>query len=108
MLILLCQLLFIIRLRAVSLFSWSVEQNALDTQMTMRVTEGAALVSCVLRLRHSTLTRAWTLLPKSEEKERPLTVLYIMRELPCKIYTQKVELANGTYLENLLSYKILI
>ena len=29
------------RLRAVSLFSWSVEQNARDTQMTMRVTEGA-------------------------------------------------------------------
>ena len=30
-----------IRLRAVSLFSWSVEQNARDTQMTTRVTEGA-------------------------------------------------------------------
>ena len=29
------------RLRAVSLFSWSVEQNARDTQMTTRVTEGA-------------------------------------------------------------------
>ena len=29
------------RLRAVSLFSWSVEQNARDTQMTARVTEGA-------------------------------------------------------------------
>jgi len=28
------------RLRAVSLFSWSVEQNARDTQMTTRVTEG--------------------------------------------------------------------
>ena len=27
------------RLRAVSLFSWSVEQNARDTQMTTRVTE---------------------------------------------------------------------
>ena len=75
MLILLCQLLYIIRLRAVSLFSWSVEQNPRDTQMTTRVTEGAALVSRVLRLRHSTLVRAWTtLLPKSEEKGRPLTV----------------------------------
>ena len=31
----------VIRLRAVSLFSWSVEQNARDTQMTTRVTEGA-------------------------------------------------------------------
>ena len=29
------------RLRAVSLFSWSVEQNARDTQMTTRVNEGA-------------------------------------------------------------------
>ena len=29
------------RLRAVSLFSWSVGQNARDTQMTTRVTEGA-------------------------------------------------------------------
>ena len=28
------------RLRAVSLYSWSVEQNARDTQMTTRVTEG--------------------------------------------------------------------
>ena len=30
-----------LRLRAVSLFSWSVEQNARDTQMTTRVTEDA-------------------------------------------------------------------
>ena len=29
------------RLRTVSLFSWSIEQNARDTQMTTRVTEGA-------------------------------------------------------------------
>ena len=29
------------RLRAVSLLSWSVEQNGRDTQMTSRVTEGA-------------------------------------------------------------------
>ena len=31
----------IVRLRAVSLFSWSFEQNARDTQMITRVTEGA-------------------------------------------------------------------
>ena len=31
----------LVRLRAVSLFSWSVEQNARDTQITTRVTEGA-------------------------------------------------------------------
>ena len=28
------------RLRAVSLFSWSIEQNARDTQMTTRFSEG--------------------------------------------------------------------
>ena len=64
------------RLRAVSLFSWSVEQNARDTQMTTRVTEGArrerlsslaaALVSRVSRLRRSTLARACTPLTKRE------------------------------------------
>ena len=42
--------------------------------MTTRMTEGAALVSCVLQLRHSMLARAWTLLPKSEVKERVLVV----------------------------------
>ena len=31
------------RLRAVSLFSWSVQQNVRDTQMTTRVTKGARL-----------------------------------------------------------------
>ena len=50
------------RLRAVSLFSWSVEQNARDTQMTTCMTEGA------------TLARACTPLSKSEEKERLLAV----------------------------------
>ena len=43
--------------------SWSVEQNARDTQMTTRVTEGAR------RER-----RACTPLTKSEEKERLLAV----------------------------------
>ena len=64
--------------RAVSLFSWSVEQNARDTQMTTRVTEGArraaVLASHVSRLRRSTLARACTPLTKSEEKERLLAV----------------------------------
>ena len=69
----------VIRLRAVSLFSWSVEQMAPDTQMTTRVTEGArrerhALVSRVSRLRRSTLSRASTSLTKSEQKERLLAV----------------------------------
>ena len=59
------------RLRAVSFFSWSVEQNARDTQMTTRVTEGAALVSRVSRLRRSTRARARAL-PK--EKQRLLVV----------------------------------
>ena len=61
------------RLRAVSLFPWSVAQNTRDTQMTTRVTEGAKrerhdLVSRVSRPRRSTLARACTLLTKSEEK----------------------------------------
>ena len=67
------------RLRAVSLFPWSVAQNTRDTQMTTRVTEGAKrerhdLVSRVSRPRRSTLARACTLLTKSEEKERLLAV----------------------------------
>ena len=82
------------RLRAVSLFSWFVKQNARDTQMTTRVTEAAktgeaaALVSCVSRLasrvsqlRRSTLARACTPLTKSEEKERLLAV-YISYAIP--------------------------
>ena len=62
------------RLRAVSLFPWSVAQNTRDTQMTTRVTEGAKrerhdLVSRVSRPRRSTFARACTLLTKSEESE---------------------------------------
>ena len=47
------------RLQAVSLFSWSVEQNARDTQMTTRVNEGAR-----------------ALRTKSEEKERLVAVYF--------------------------------
>ena len=43
------------RLQAVSLFSWSVEQNARDTQMTTRVTEGARMCPRFSRLRASPL-----------------------------------------------------
>ena len=69
------------RLRAVSLFSWSVKQNARDKQMTTRVTVGARreshyLVSRVSRFRRSTLARACTPLTKSEEKERLLAVYW--------------------------------
>ena len=70
------------RLRTVSLFSWSVEQNARDTQMTTRVTEGArrerlsslaaALVSRVGFAAQR--SRACTPLSKSEETERLLAV----------------------------------
>ena len=64
------------RLRAVSLFSWSVEQNARDTQMTTRVTEGARWGSLFFfsgcHPRFSILSRAWTPLTKSKEKERLL------------------------------------
>ena len=70
------------RLRAVSLFSWSVGQTMRDTQMTTCVTKGtrlerpAALVSRLSRLCHSTLALAFTCTPraKSEEKERLLAV----------------------------------
>ena len=45
------------RLRAVSLFSWSIEQNARDTQMTTRVKardgRGTTLVSRVLAAQRS-------------------------------------------------------
>ena len=69
-----------LRLRAVSLFSWSLERNARDTQLTSRVTEGTstgeeiALVSRVSRLRRSKLARACTPHTKSKEKERLLAV----------------------------------
>ena len=48
-----------IRLRAVSLFSWSVEQNARDTQMTTRVTEGASFIRRGSPLRSNPFTEEW-------------------------------------------------
>ena len=70
-----------------SLFSWSVEQNARDTQMNTRVTEGArrerlffllGLPPSFLASRgfaaQRSLARAYTPLTKSEEKERLLAV----------------------------------
>ena len=54
------------RLQAVSLLSWSVEQNARDTQMTTRVTGDAR--------RERRLARECTPHTKSEEKERSLAV----------------------------------
>ena len=50
-----------IRLRAVSLFSWPVEQNAQDTQMTMHVTEG---------MRRPCFSCAWALLSINLKKKR--------------------------------------
>ena len=68
-------------LRAVSLFSWCIEQNARDTQTTTRVTEGArrerhekreAVVSFffsgLASRDRSTLARTNSLHMKSEEK----------------------------------------
>ena len=58
-----------LRPRAAPLFSYSVEQNARDTKVTTRVTEGAIRerppLACAL---------ACTLLTKSEEKERLFAV----------------------------------
>ena len=74
------------RLRAVSLFSWSVEQNAQDTQMAARVTEGATperhggcrpRFSGLATLPLNAHSQACTLVTKSEEKERLLAV-YLM------------------------------
>ena len=67
------------RLQAVTLFSWSVKQNAPDTQIITRATEGAkrdrhALVFRVLRLCCLTLAGLCTSHTKSEEKERLLAV----------------------------------
>ena len=70
------------RLRAVSLFSWSVEQNARDTQMTTRVTEGARRRPCF-----SQRSRACTPLTKSEEKERLLAVYSVDRQSRLGSYT---------------------
>ena len=50
-----------IRLRAVSLFSWPVEQSTQDTQMTTRVTEG---------MRRPCFSRAWALLLINLKKKR--------------------------------------
>ena len=77
------------RLRAVSLFSWCIEQNVRDTQTTKRVTEGARRERYVKREAvvsfffsglasrgRSTLARANFLHIKSEEKERLLAVYH--------------------------------
>ena len=48
-----------VKLRAVSLFSWSVEQNARDTQITTRVTEGASFIRRGSPLRSNPFTEEW-------------------------------------------------
>ena len=73
------------RLRAVSLFSWSVEQNVRDTQMTTHVTKGARreallglppsfLASRVFAAQRSGARARVHSRTKSEEKERLLAV----------------------------------
>ena len=67
------------RLRAVSLFSWSIEQKERDTQMTTRVTDGARRERpSFSRLTASPLDAhgACTPLAKSKEKERLLAVYH--------------------------------
>ena len=66
------------RLPAVSLFSWSVEQNARDTTMTTRVTEGAR------RERHAQRShaRALPLLNLNLKKKRDgLQSIHFLKEL---------------------------
>ena len=60
------------RLRAVSLFSWSVEQNARNTQMTTRVTEGA---------------RRERPLPRSRSRTRALPLLNLKKKSLLAVYS---------------------
>ena len=62
-------ILFKCRLRAVSLFSWSVEENARDTQMTTRVTEGARRAAGC-RPRHSARRSRARALPRLNLKKK--------------------------------------
>ena len=65
------------RLRAVSLLSWSVEQNARDTQMTTRVTEGAR------RERLLPLFLASRYFAAQCSRARPLPLLNLKKKRDC-------------------------
>ena len=58
------------RLPAISLFSWSVEQNARDTQITTRVTEGARRAGGCHPRFSARRSRARALPPKHLKKKR--------------------------------------
>ena len=75
-------ILFKCRLRAVSLFSWSVEENARDTQMTTRVTEGARRAEGC-RPRHSARrSRARALPPLNLKKKRDCSQSSLSKSIP--------------------------
>ena len=65
------------RLRAVSLFSWFVEKNARDTQMTTRVTEGAR------RERHEKRESLFSLLGLQRSRARALPLLNLKKRRDC-------------------------
>ena len=79
-----------IGLQAVSLFSWSVEQNAQDTQMSTRVT--AALVSRVSR---RSRVRGLPSLNLKKKRNRSQSIqkwdpegVYFLQRLPCSVFKQ--------------------
>ena len=75
-------ILFKCRLRAVSLFSWSVEENARGTQMTTRVTEGARRAGGC-RPRHSARRpRARALPPLNLKKKRDCSQSSLSKSIP--------------------------
>ena len=65
-----------VRLRAVSLFSWSVEQNSRDTQMTTRVTEGVRALSILNLKKKRNCSQSSVLLAKNVITD---LVLYAVR-----------------------------
>ena len=86
-----------IGLQAVSLFSWSVEQNAQDTQMSTRVT--AALVSRVSR---RSRVRGLPSLNLRKKRNRSQSIqkwdpegVYSLQRLPCSVFKQiKIHVAQ--------------
>ena len=74
-------ILFKCRLRAVSLFSWSVEENARDTQMTTRVTEGARRAGGC-RPRHAARRSRACLPPTKSEKKRDCLQSTLSKSIP--------------------------
>ena len=70
------------RLRAVSLFSWSVQQNVRDTQMTTRVTKGARLPPSFLASRGFAAQRSRAPPSLNLKKKKRLLAVYLTEHNP--------------------------